>query len=75
MYLVFHPGFADDAPYSWSETYFHANDKGVAENMTNCFAALDVADDNVTDGMLANHAVGVLQQAASRKSPAFVAVG
>eukprot|EP00056_Hartaetosiga_gracilis_P003909 m.69503 g.69503 ORF g.69503 m.69503 type:complete len:452 (+) comp11631_c0_seq8:61-1416(+) len=77
MGKVFHPGFHDDAPYSWSEPYFHAADHGLSENMTHCFYAIpdDYSDEDVTDGMLANHAVATLQKAKEMTTPFFVAVG
>jgi hypothetical protein len=43
--------------------------------MTFCFNSLNATDDEVTDGMLANHAVGILGQAANRSEPFFIAVG
>ena len=40
---MFHPGFSDDEPYSWSEAYYHADDGGISENMTDCFTPLKVS--------------------------------
>eukprot|EP00045_Choanoeca_perplexa_P005119 m.43612 g.43612 ORF g.43612 m.43612 type:complete len:528 (+) comp12941_c0_seq1:66-1649(+) len=78
MGKVFHPGFKDDAPYSWSEPYFHATDGGISNNLSgNCFVPLQppLKDSDLIDGKLALHAVDVLQQAQAQDKPFFVAVG
>ncbi len=72
---MFHPGWNDDVPYSWSEPYFQPHDGGLSENMTMCWQALvNVTDDQLGDGMVANHAVQTLARA-KLKQPFFVAVG
>eukprot|EP00051_Salpingoeca_urceolata_P025941 m.472457 g.472457 ORF g.472457 m.472457 type:complete len:542 (-) comp20384_c0_seq12:452-2077(-) len=77
MGKVFHPGYHDDAPYSWSEPYFHARDGGLSGNMTLCWDELgkNITDDDLIDGKLAQHAVSVLERVSKMNQPFFVAVG
>ncbi|EGD78111.1 iduronate-2-sulphatase [Salpingoeca rosetta] len=77
MGKVFHPGFKDDAPYSWSEPYYHPDDGGIGENMTDCYTEVKepITDDDISDGMVARYAERMLQEAAKKKNPFFVAVG
>lgn len=51
--------------------------EGPGGKVTSIYAngSLDVTDDSMPDGMIADHAVGMLQKLADQEAPFFMAVG